>query len=46
MTELINGHAVAIKDLRPILSKKTPMCVQCGMTGLRNLKKEKCKHGR
>jgi hypothetical protein len=40
----INGHNVALKDLRPIMSKKTPMCMSCGITGLRNLKKERCKH--
>ena len=39
---LINGHKVIDADLRPILSKHTLFCVECGKTGLRKIKKEKC----
>lgn len=40
--EIINGHQVRITDLRPIGKKNTPMCMKCGVTGLRNLKKKDC----
>ena len=40
--EMINGHNVRITDLRPCGKKNTPMCMNCGVTGLRNLKKKGC----
>ena len=38
----INDHNVHIKDLRPLGSKQTKICMKCGITGLRNLKRELC----
>jgi len=40
--ESINGHNIKLADLRPIGKKNTPMCMNCGITGLRNLKKTEC----
>jgi len=38
----INGHEVIEADLRPLGSKHDKMCINCGITGLRELKKRKC----
>ena len=38
----INGHEVIEADLRPLGSKHAKMCINCGITGLRELKKRKC----
>ena len=35
-------HEIKICDLRPIGKKNTPMCIKCGMTGLRNLTNNPC----
>ncbi len=37
--DIMREHKIMIKDLRPIGSKNTLMCVQCGCTGKRDLKK-------
>ena len=35
-------HEIKICDLRPIGKKNTPMCMRCGVSGLRNLKRKGC----
>ena len=37
--ELMTIHDIRIKDLRPIGSKNTLMCIHCGCMGKRDLKK-------
>lgn len=38
----VNGHEVIEADLRPLGSKHDKICIKCGVTGLRELKKTKC----